>query len=666
MSTSSQKVFLTTDILYTIFNNFKRQDDIYLLLTVHSTWTQILIKHLWKSPLWPSTKSFSCFIKTLQYSTPYFPYSTLIRHLSFTPHKNRDPPSFTQKDILFLSKVCTNLTNLTVSWMQDPFNSYTFSQFLINSPNLKSIIAPSCTIEWLTNALEPIITNHSVKSLYHIELKNWSYETLETIVLLKKISLNCKNIKSISAPLFITKDVASIIISSYPQLEKFRCHSITNDGLNILIKGLRNLKELSLTFDNEDQDISDENTFHYAKDFSILEKFILTIGYDSNFPKFFNIFSSYQKNLKELELIHCFGLKDDSFIPIVQHCNSLESIKLKWCSQLTDSSYIALAEGRNQNLKRLFIFRSEITDVGLKHISKHCQNLEILDLENCKWITLNSLVMIIRNCKKLRKLRGSLPESFAVGIIHEIIKNRKNYYLEELKFREASCRDPIDEDVEESDDDDDDDDSSNDDDDSNSSNGNGDNINDHNDINTSSGSGSGSGSGSESVSGNVVEDMIENMINSANKFLDEFKNEFINVLNEISNIAIVNNNLITLERKNDLKNIRSRKKFNGRLFQELSNSCPNLRKLTLRNGKIENLTGDELVGILHSFENLEKLCLIPSNLHKNHIKQLEDHPRLKEVLFIGGCTEKAERYIEEDRNGKIFIKVMRTYGFLRF
>jgi hypothetical protein len=43
MSKSSQNIFLTTDILYTIFNNFKRQDDIYLLLTVHSTWTQVNI-----------------------------------------------------------------------------------------------------------------------------------------------------------------------------------------------------------------------------------------------------------------------------------------------------------------------------------------------------------------------------------------------------------------------------------------------------------------------------------------------------------------------------------------------------------------------------------------------------------------------------------------------
>ncbi|PKC58461.1 RNI-like protein [Rhizophagus irregularis] len=571
MSKSSQKIFLTTDILYTIFSNLKRQDDIYSLLTVHSIWTEILIKNLWKSPLWTSTKSFACFIKTLQCPTPYFPYSTLIRNLSFTPHKNRDPPSFTQKDILFLAKICTNLTNLTVSWMQDPFNSHTFSQFLINSPNLKSIVAPSCTIEWLTNALNPIITNRSVRSLYHIELKNWSYETLETTVLLKKISLNCKNIKSISAPLLITKDIASIIISSYPQLEKFRCHSITNDGLKILVKGLRNLKELTLAFDNEDQDINDENTFHYAKDFSILEKFILTIGYDSNFPKFFNIFSSYQKNLKELELIHCFGLRDDSFIPIVKHCNSLESIKLKWCSQLTDSSYIALAEGRNQNLKKIFIFRSEITDIGLTHISENCSNLEILDLENCKWITLNSLVMIIRNCKKLRKLRGSLPESIAVGIIYEIIKN------------------------------------------------------------------------------------------------DDFKNEIINLLNEITNTFMINNDLIDLERRNVLKkNLRLRKKFNEKLLQELSKSCPNLRKLMIRNSKIENITGDKLINILHNFENLEKLCMIPSNLHRNHIKQLEKHSRLKEVLLIGGCTEKAERYIEENRNRKLFIKIMHTYGFLRF
>lgn len=73
-----------------------------------------------------------------------------------------------------------------------------------------------------------------------------------------------------------------------------------------------------------------------------------------------------------------------------------------------------------------------------------------------------------------------------------------------------------------------------------------------------------------------------------------------------------------------------------------------------------------MINILHNFENLEKLCMIPSNLHRNHIKQLEKHSRLKEVLLIGGCTEKAERYIEENRNRKLFIKIMHTYGFLRF
>ncbi|RIA97742.1 hypothetical protein C1645_813610 [Glomus cerebriforme] len=651
---SSHKIFLTIDILYIIFNNFKRQDDIYTLLTVHSTWTQILLRNLWKSPLWPSTKSFTCFIKTLRCSTPYFPYSTFIRYLSFTPHRNRDPPSFTQKDILFLSKICTNLTNLTVSWMQDPFNSHTFSQFLINSPNLKSITAPNCTIEWLTNALNPMITNYSVKSLYHIELKNWSYETVETTILLQKISMNCKKIKSIFAPLLITQDIANIIISSFPQLERFKCHSVTNDGLKTLVKGLKHLKELTLTFDNEDQDINDENSFHYAKDFSILEKFILTIGYISNFPKFFNIFSSYQKNLKELELIHCFGLKDDSFIPIVQYCHSLESIKLRWCSKLTDSSYIALAEGRNQRLKKLSIFRSEITDIGLTHISEHCQNLEILDLENCRGITLNSLVMIIRKCKRLRKLKGGLPERIAIGIIHEIIKNGTNYYLEELKFREASYRNPINESIEEEfeeilfdDDDDDDDDVDNENNERNNYNSN----NNNNNI--------------LSRSGKIIEDLIENVNNIINS-TSEFINDLCDIINLLSG-NLINVNVINLERNNNVrKNIRMRKFFNEKSLQGLSKSCPNLRKLIFKSGKIENITGDDFVNILNSFVNLEKLCIMPPNLQKSHIEQLEKHSRLKEVLFIGGCTEQAERYIEEEsRNRKIYIKVMHAYGFLR-
>ena len=42
--------------------------------------------------------------------------------------------------------------------------------------------------------------------------------------------------------------------------------------------------------------------------------------------------------------------------------------------------------------------------------------------------------MIITKCKKLRKLKGGLPKSIVVGIVHEVIKGGTNYHLEEFCF----------------------------------------------------------------------------------------------------------------------------------------------------------------------------------------------------------------------------------------
>jgi hypothetical protein len=51
------------------------------------------------------------------------------------------------------------------------------------------------------------------------------------------------------------------------------------------------------------------------------------------------------------------------------------------------------------------------------------------------------------------------------------------------------------------------------------------------------------------------------------------------------------------------------------------------------------------------------------NLNREHIMKLENHPRLKEVRFEGGCNEDAMLYIKErNKNRKgMFIHVKPTY-----
>ncbi|CAG8642783.1 4714_t:CDS:2, partial [Scutellospora calospora] len=97
------------------------------------------------------------------------------------------------------------------------------------------------------------------------------------------------------------------------------------------------------------------------------------------------------------------------------------------------------------------------------------------------------------------------------------------------------------------------------------------------------------------------------------------------------------------------------------LLEKLSKKCFRLRKLMIC-CNISDLSPNEFVQLIHSFTNLEKLFIIPPvKLNREHILQLEKHPKLKEVILMGKCTDEAEYYIEKDRemnHSRMFIKVI--------
>ncbi|CAG8641395.1 11944_t:CDS:2 [Acaulospora morrowiae] len=79
-------------------------------------------------------------------------------------------------------------------------------------------------------------------------------------------------------------------------------------------------------------------------------------------------------------------------------------------------------------------------------------------------------------------------------------------------------------------------------------------------------------------------------------------------------------------------------KFDLALVEKLAQTCPSIRSLGLRFNMV-GLDSDELINSIHKFQNLELICIGNSNnklFEREHIKQLETHRRLKEVVFIGG------------------------------
>ncbi|CAG8596945.1 15112_t:CDS:2, partial [Acaulospora colombiana] len=342
----------------------------------------------------------------------------------------------------FIADRCRCLTKLCVAWMMDPFDSYVVAKFLVNSPNLTSISCPNCTMEWLTEAVSPILNGHC-KNLKHLEVKNWAHESNETCALLEKVAENCSGIVSLHAHLLVTKEIALILIKSFPNLNFFRCHSVTNSGLAILIRGFRKLKSLDLTFDKESHHSNDDeiSLAEIGTNFSLLDSFQLSIG-NENFPRFALSWTQNQYNLRHIELSLCDGLIDDSFISIIKHCSNLESVQLKWCSRLTDLSYSALAQHRNTRLRQLRIYRSGLTDIGLIEIAKHCPMLLKLDMEHCPEVTQDSLLMVVKNCRRLVKLAGGFPQHTLASLGRALCFHGSRS-LQYLKLRDPLYRDSV-------------------------------------------------------------------------------------------------------------------------------------------------------------------------------------------------------------------------------
>ncbi|CAI2182071.1 1453_t:CDS:2 [Funneliformis geosporum] len=104
------------------------------------------------------------------------------------------------------------------------------------------------------------------------------------------------------------------------------------------------------------------------------------------------------------------------------------------------------------------------------------------------------------------------------------------------------------------------------------------------------------------------------------------------------------------------------RRFDLGLLERLAEKCPKLRELELK-CYITGLYPNSLINVLYKFRNLEKLFMEPKNLTREYIMKLENHPRLKEVRFEGGCSEDAMLYIKErNKNRKgMFIHVKPTY-----
>jgi hypothetical protein len=109
-------------------------------------------------------------------------------------------------------------------------------------------------------------------------------------------------------------------------------------------------------------------------------------------------------SLTSLDLSGCGQITDRGVTSLAFHLPHLDELHLQGCTRVTSESIVALAH----NCRDLKILNLQgcvrVDDVALDHLTRHCLWLEVLNLQGCHRLTDASLFAIVCNCPNLTSL----------------------------------------------------------------------------------------------------------------------------------------------------------------------------------------------------------------------------------------------------------------------
>ncbi|CAG8520876.1 7412_t:CDS:2 [Funneliformis mosseae] len=420
--TAAQKGLLSPDVLFCISNYIDRQDDTFNYLFVNTTWTLVMVRQLWKSPVWKTAGSYQKFIRTLRGRKSRFSYGVMVQRIIFKSHRSYgNIPDYSTLDLKLISRKCPNIKHITIANPRQPFSVTNVSAMLSSAPNLLSFTVLNCDNEWLHGALKPMREGLCPK-LQHLEIsdwtRNWAFDVL------RDVGERCKNIVSLKLYQRVNRmDVAKMIVKSFPNLQTFECRHINFAGLQGLITGAVKLRSLTSQFE---EDITDEAAESLAFAFAKLESLRIRTIHVIDFPKFSCSLAKHQSCLRHLHLATVY-ITDATVEKLAENCIYLESIEIYMCFHLTDSALKALAKHRNVHLKHLMIaYNPRITDEGMTNIATHCMNLRNFIVMSCTKLTNVAFINITRECKSLVEFTiRNFPRQTLASIVHTLATRNK-------------------------------------------------------------------------------------------------------------------------------------------------------------------------------------------------------------------------------------------------
>ncbi|KAL3538208.1 hypothetical protein ACH5RR_001574 [Cinchona calisaya] len=177
--------------------------------------------------------------------------------------------------------------------------------------------------------------------------------------------------------------------SKIRELDLYRCSGVGDDGLAALSISCKKLKKLNLSYCNR-----------------VTDRGIECLG--------------HLDVLSDLELRGLLNITGEGLIGLVAGCKRLTEVDLKWCENIDDTGFWALAH-YSRNLQQINLSNCAISDVGLCMVMGNLTRLQDAKLVNLINVSINGFELALRaSCVRLKKVK--LLASLRFLLSHEIVE----------------------------------------------------------------------------------------------------------------------------------------------------------------------------------------------------------------------------------------------------
>ncbi|KAK8586279.1 hypothetical protein V6N13_082092 [Hibiscus sabdariffa] len=302
-----------------------------------------------------------------------------------------------------------------------PLRQERLPALLSRYPNITHLDLTLCSR--VSDASLSLVSHSCASSLRSID---FSRTPLFSTYGLLRLALNCKNIVEIDlSNATELKDSALAAVAEAKNLEKLslaRCKSITDMGVGCVAVGCRKLRFICLKWCFGVGDLGIGLLAVKCKHLCFLDLSYLPIT-----NKCLSSISKLQ-HLEELILEGCFGIEDDSLAVLKHGCNSLKSLDVSTCQNISHNGLPSLINGalglrqltlahgspvtssladclrKHSMLQSVKLDGCFVTDDGLKTIGNWCASLRELSLSKCLGVTDEGLSSVVTKHRDLRKL----------------------------------------------------------------------------------------------------------------------------------------------------------------------------------------------------------------------------------------------------------------------